>query len=821
MNTQRSPMLAVRVGLFLLSAATLAFEINLSRLFSVAQFYHFAFMIVSIALLGFGASGTILAIKPRLAMRISPGGFPWLSLAAGLSVLGAYLLINRLPFDSFSIAWDRRQIYILILHYIVLATPFFFTGMAIGSLLSVYSDRAGSIYALNLFGSAVGCILAWIAPGMLGGEGTVLLCSGLAGLAALICSLTATERVGKWHPWSLIVSFGLLAFSLAYWQLPRGWLELRLSPYKSLSYALQYPGAQQIYQRWNAISRVDVVRSPGVHSFPGLSYRYLRPLPAQDALFVDGDELSPILRPGSSLEFAAYRSDAVAFQLRPEASVLALEPRGGLDIAAALALGAHNVTAVEVNPLIVEAASHIYHQPGVQVHIESDRSYLRRSAGQFDIVILSLASSYHPVRSGAYSLAEDYRYTVEAFQDAYRHLAPDGLLVVNRWLQMPPSESVRAFALAVTALERSGADPSQQIVALRGYNTATLLVKRGSFTAQELELIRGFAAERAFDLIYAPGIHPEDTNRFNILAESVYYQAFSSLLETQPRQAFYSSYPYDIAPPTDDHPFFGHYFKWSQAPQVLAELGKTWQPFGGAGYFVLLALLALAVLLAAILILLPLAIARFIPGREKSDLDLTPGAAVAPLVYFAAIGLAFLLAEIPLIQRFILYLGQPSYAMTTVLFSLLLFSGLGSHFSPRIPARLALGLLVILLILISPLLATAFEATLGLPLSYRLVIGTVLLAPLGFLMGIPFPAGLRWLSSGFTAATSSKTSIPIIPWVWGVNGAASVIAAVAAALLALTWGYSWVLRLSAVCYAIAWITVMATAPPDPPSRPRQ
>jgi hypothetical protein len=807
------------LGLFLLSAATLAFEINLSRLFSVAQFYHFAFMIVSIALLGFGASGTVLAIYPRLAMRVSPRGMAWLSLAAGLSTLGAFLLINRLPFDSFSIAWDRRQVYILIFHYIVLAMPFFFTGLAMGSLITVYSERVGSLYAINLLGSALGCILAWGTPGWLGGEGTVLLCSGLAGLAALICSTTSAASREKGYAWNLVLSILLLVFSLAYWQFPRHWLELRLSPYKGLSYALQYPGAQRIFQRWNAFSRVDVVRSPGVRSFPGLSYRYLQPLPPQDGLFVDGDELSPILQPNSSPEFTAYLSDAVAFQLRPNASVLALEPRGGLDIVAALALGAQNVTAVEVNPLIVEAASHIYHQPGVQVYIESDRSYLRRRAGQFDIVILSLGTSYHPVRSGAYSLAEDYRHTVEAFQDAYHHLAPDGILVVNRWLQIPPSESLRAFALAATALERSAADPRQQIVALRGYNTATILVKQSPFTKQELALIRSFAAERAFDLVYAPGIRPEETNRFNILSESVYYQAFTSLLETQPRQAFYSSYPYDIAPPTDDHPFFGHYFKWSQAPQVLAELGKTWQPFGGAGYFVLLALLVLAVLLAGILILLPLGVARFVPGREETGLVLKPGAAVAPLVYFAAIGLAFLLAEIPLIHRFILYLGQPAYAMTTVLFSLLLFSGLGSHFSPRIPARLALGLLVILLILISPVLAVAFEATLGLPLSYRLGIGALLLAPLGFLMGIPFPAGLCWISSGFVSPASSKASIPIIPWIWGVNGAASVIAAVAAALLALTWGYSWVWRLSALCYAIAWITAAVAAPPAPAPRP--
>jgi hypothetical protein len=215
--------------------------------------------------------------------------------------------------------------------------------------------------------------------------------------------------------------------------------------------------------------------------------------------------------------------------------------------------------------------------------MESGRSYLGRTDMRFDVILLSLISSYHPVQSGAYSLAEDYRYTVEAFGEMLEHLAPGGVLVATRWLQDPPSEDLRLFALAVTAIEGDGRDPHQRIVAFRGYNTATILVKNDPFTAKELNSIRKFTSERAYDLTYVPGIQAEETNRYNILPESTYYQTYLELLEANPRQEFYDAYPYDVRPPTDNHPFYGHYFKWSQTPQILAELGKALLPFGGGG----------------------------------------------------------------------------------------------------------------------------------------------------------------------------------------------------------------------------------------------
>lgn len=802
------------LGLFMLSAATLTFEINLTRLFSVAQFYHFAFMIVSVALLGYGASGTALTIFPALQRGNPAQRLMQLALATGVNILIAYLLTNWLPFDSYSIVWDRRQVFILILHYIAMATPFFFSGMALGILLTDFPDQAGSTYAVNLLGSASGCVIALLAPPYLGGEGMVTLSSMLAALAAAICMTRLhLKKLSDSMVVIALLIFNVLDLSLRLTnQAGLSALELHISPYKSLSYALQYPGSRVIYRQWNAFSRIDMVRSEGIHSLPGLSYRYLQPLPQLDGLLVDGDDLNPIIHSSTDPTFIAFLPNAVAFQLRPQASTLILEPRGGLDVLAALTMSTGPITCVEINPLIVKAAP-VYDDMRLYVNLESERSYLQRTEAQYDVMLLSLVSSFHPVQSGAYTLAEDYRYTVESFEEMLDHLAPNGLLVAMRWLQDPPSEDLRLFALAVTALETSGADPREQIVAFRGYNTVTILIKNGAFLPTELATIREFTTERAFDLTYAPDIHESETNQYNILPDSRYYQTYLRLLESKPRKTFYDAYDYDVRPPTDDHPFFGHYFKWAQAPQILAEFGKAWLPFGGGGYFVILALLILAIILASVLIILPVGMWKL--SKRKLNQTTSPFI-LRNLLYFGLLGFAFLFVEIPMLQRFILYLGSTAYAFTTVLFSLLFFSGLGSRWSIRISLRLSLGALALLILIMPLLLPRLFEWTLGLPLVARLGVTVLALSPLGFLMGIPFPAGIRLLTTGQAQSIQSEGEITPrtdIPWIWAVNGAASVISPILAALLALTFGFSTVLWIGAFCYAAALITAWVSLRP--------
>jgi hypothetical protein len=807
-------LMLTQLGLFLLSAATLAFEINLTRLFSVAQFYHFAFMIVSLALLGFGASGSALALFPGWGRQRTERALGWLALGFAVSSVGSYMLINRLPFDSFSIAWDRRQVGVLALHYLALATPFFCSGAAVGLLLSARPNMASRTYFVNLIGSAAGCLVAFGAAAIAGGEGIVILSSGLAALAG--SSFWFPHRVGpairapiKAGPMTesttrlaWLLPLAVLVCSAVALALQPPYLAVQLSPYKDLSYALNVPGAEVLSRRWNAYSRVDLVESPAIRSLPGLSYRYSGLPPRQRGLTVDGSDLSGVVVNPGDMDFVDYLPGALAYRLRPEAAALLLEPHGGLDILVADGMGAQSITAVEPNPLVVEAASSVYDSSGVQTVVESGRSYARRTDQRYDVVTLSLTAPYRPVRSGAYSLAEDYRYTVEAFEDYLSLLRPDGVLQVTRWLQTPPSEAMRLFALTIEALERRGQAPAQSLVFFRGYNTATVLILPDGIASSEVEVIREWLSARAFDLVYAPGVGREDVNRYNVLPSPGYYTAATELLTADDREAWFDAYSFDVTPPTDDHPFFGHYFKWGQTSQILREAGQTWQPFGGAGYFVLLAVLALATVAALLIILLPLAVGRLTGMlRERGErAGSTAGRRMLlpTLIYFTLIGLGFLLVEIPLAQHFILFLGQPVYGLTVVLFSLLFFSGLGSLTSGRLPYRVALAALVLVVLAYPVLLPRLFDLFLGTTISARVAIAVGALAPLGFLLGVPFPRGIGWLE---------RRAIGLIPWAWGVNGAASVIASVSAALLALSFGFSWVLLAGALCYAGALTVV--------------
>jgi len=782
----------IYVGLALLSAAALAFEITLTRLFSVTQWYHFAFLAVSVALLGYGASGTALSLAPRWAVPPTGRRAAMLAVLFSLGVAGAYLSLNHLPFDSYRIAWERMQVVYLAAYYLALTVPFFCAGLVTGLLLAAHPERSARLYAANLFGSALGG-LAPVASMPVAGEGTVLLIAALGLLAALVFLQTGPGSRSRWAVGVSLLAAGCLLVAAAV-HLPAPF-RLRLSPYKGLSQVLRFPDARVTWQQWNAFSRVDRVASRSIHQAPGLSLSYGGALPEEDGLFVDGDDLSPAMSMAPEGDLTGYLPAALSYRLRPGGRALIVEPRGGLDVWTALSQGAASVVAVESNPLLVEAAGEVYRDPRVQVVTEEGRSYARRSRETFDVVHLALTDSYRPVTSGAYSLGERYDLTVEAFEEYLARLRPGGLLVVERWLQLPPSEELRAGAIAVEALRRSGvSDPAAQLAVVRDWQVGLILVKKGAFTPDELAAIRGFCQERSLDLVAMPGLGEEETNRFNLLPEPVYFRAFQELLADP--EALYAGSAYDVRPPTDDRPFFFHFFRWGQTGAVLQQLGRTWQPWGGSGYLVLIALLTVAVVASGGLIVLPLAL-----GRRRGAVNGPRGRALG---YFGLLGLGFLFVEIPLMQRFILFLGQPIYAFTTVIAALLFFSGLGSLAAPRLGPRWTLPLLAAAILLYPLLLPVLFEALLGAPLGVRLAATVVSLAPLGMLMGTPFPGGVAWLG---------RQAPGLVPWAWAVNGCTSVLASVAAALIALSAGFSWVLVGAAAAYAGAWLVFPRSYPP--------
>lgn len=787
------------VGLFLISAATLAFEVVLTRLFAVSQFYHFAFLSVSLALLGFGASGTLLSLFPRLRQR-PHRALTAASLGFALTAVGSYGLTQVVPFDAYRVFIDPAQWGVLTLHYIALSLPFLAAGTVVGLLLAIRPTVVGRTYAANLSGSAVGCLLAVTAPSLVGAEGVVFLSGVLAALAGL-CFCRAYPSPSGWRRLGLVLlvlTASLLGAGAA--RLPDGF-HVRLSPYKGLSYALRYPDARILFRAWNGFSRVDVVQATPIRSLPGQGFSCTGQPPPQRGLFVDGDDLSPITRVRNASDLRPLTDcllTALPYRLRPGARALIVDSRGGFDIWVALAEGARHVTAVEPNPLVVEAVrkqqgwtEDPYDHPAVEVIVEQGRSYLARPGPLYDVILLSLPAGYHPVTSGAYSLTENYRETVEGITAALRRLDGDGILVFVRWLQTPPSESLRAFALATAALERLGEDPTQSLVAVRSYNQMLILARRGPFSSEELDHIRAFAASRAFDLVYGPDIRPEEVNRFNILPSPDYHLAFTALLAAEDREAWLASYPYDVSPPTDDRPFFGHFFRWRQIGEVLAMAGHVWQPFGGAGYLVLLGMLGVAAVAAALLVLLPLARTRHTPGGTagiRRPLMLTAS---------ACLGVAYLFVEIPLLQRFILLLGRPAVSMATVLGSLLLFSGLGSLLSERVRTGRVILVLVGLVLTYGLLGRWSIYPLLRLSFPGRLAATIVGLAPLGTLMGMPFPLLLGRLREGGPGP---------IPWAWGINGAVSVVASVLAATVALTAGFGAVLVIGAGSYLAAWLT---------------
>jgi len=784
----------IYLGLAVLSAAALAFEITLTRLFSVTQWYHFAFLAVSVALLGYGASGTALSINPRWTKLPTARRAAAFAILFTASVLGAYLGLNYLPFDSYRIAWEQRQILYLLLYYVALTAPFFFSGLATGMLLTAHPGHAARLYAANLLGSAAGALVPPLVLGQVG-EGAVLIVASL-GLLSAFAFLLQRSPVRPWtarQPRALVARVlllctgGLLVALSVYLPAP---FHLRLSPYKGLSQVLLLSDAEVVWQRWNAFSRVDKVRSSSIRSAPGLSLAYPGRLPQQDGLLVDGDDLSPVVVTEAVQDYLSYLPVALPYRLRAGGRALLLEPRGGQSVLVALSEGAESVVAVESNPLLVEAAGNVYQDARVEVTSEEGRHYVRRSDELFDVIHLALYDSYRPVTSGAFSLGERYDLTVEAFEDYIGQLRPGGLLIVERWMQLPPSELLRAGAITVEALRQTGVEqPEVQLAVIRDWQVGLILVKNGAYDEEELTTIREFCQARSLDLVALPGLLETDANQFNVLEEPVYYRAFHQLL-AEPAAA-YAEQSYDVTPPTDDHPFFFHFFKWGQTRAILQQLGKVWLPWGGSGYLVLIALLVLAVLTSVTLILLPLALSRRGEGETR-------GLRGRTLAYFGLLGLGFLFVEIPLMQRFILFLGQPVYAFASVVASILFFSGLGSLMAPRLSPRRTLPLLVAAILLYPLGLPPLFDAFLGASLGLRLGATVVCLAPLGFLMGTAFPGGLAWL----------QTRAPgLIPWAWAVNGCLSVLASVLAAMIALSGGFSWVLAAGALAYAGAWLAL--------------
>ena len=803
----------------LLSAAALAFEILLMRLFSVAQWHHFAYMIISVALLGYGASGTVLTVfRNRLQGRFSvvfTAGAVLFSLTAPAS----FALAGLVPLNTLEIVWDRGQLVYLLAVYLLLAVPFFCAGTAIGLALSRPGARIGLVYRSDLIGAAAG------AAGIVG----FLFVLEPAACLPLIGSLGLTAAaLGWWHGMAgRALPLALLAAAVtgpALW--PLDWLTPRPSPYKGLSLALTVPGAGVIAERSGPLGWLAVVESPTIpfRHAPGLSLAASAEPPPQLGVFTDGGGMTAITRFDGDIGPLAYldqQSAAVAYHLSEAPRVLVLGAGGGADVLLALFHRARSVDAVEVNPQMVDLvrrdfadfAGGVYGAPGVAVHVAEARSFVTATDKRFDLIQVALLDSFSTAASGLHALDESTLYTVEAFGTYLEKLAPGGVLAITRWLKLPPRDSLKLFATAIEALARRGvADPAGRLALIRSWKTSTMLVRNGPFTPQDIAAVRRFCRERSFDIAFVPGMAAAEANRYNVLEDPYMFEGAAALLGGQ-RERFLRDYKFDVAPATDDRPYFFHFLKPGGLIELLGQPRALqlveW------GYLILWATLAQAALASAVLVLVPLAALR---GRPPGSAP--PRRRWRVVVYFLALGLAFLFIEIAFIQRFVLFLGHPLYAVAVVLASFLFFAGLGSGYAPRLARRLgevperAIMLAVAGIVAVGVLylvgLPALFDGLRSWPGALKVAVAVPLLGPLGFLMGMPFPLGL---------ARTAAVSPELVPWAWGINGCASVLSALVATVLAIHLGFTVVVILALGLYGLAALAFRATTEQDPSSAP--
>lgn len=771
------------------SFAAMLLELSLTRLFSVVLFYHFAFLAISIALLGLGTGGVFAyVLKPKLAKVSTRKAAARICLFEAALIFIVLGVVLHVPVEL-SVTWKNS------LHlgelYFAAAVPFFLTGLLFSMVFSREASSVARLYGADLCGGALACLAVVPLLNWLGGINTILCSSVVLAWAAIICSESKIE--GRTAAGVLAAAILLIAVNHSDHRIDIVYAKGKFRDPAWVEFA-----------RWNALSRVEVDR-----------------LPQSKVIVIDADASTYIMNCDlAHWHDTEWEKDlmssppALANVLRPQGAFAIIGPGGGVDVLRAVANGSPTVTGIEINPIIADTimrgrysyySQHLYERPEVHIHVTDGRSYLRSTNEQFDVVQMTLVDTWASTAAGAFALSENNLYTVEAFREYFAHLKPDGIIAITRWEFRQPREALRVVSVALQALRGLGMQDPQRnfIVASQGPLIedgipVVVLAKKSAFTAAEVLAVKNHLAGHAgLSALYLP---QDDATRIEHKKEDVDGSAslalpdpFASLISSADPRAFARRYEYNVAPVTDNSPFFFFTLKPSQIlGRKDLERGIDWKV--NLGVLVLIVVLFISVAAVAAFLILPLALQRV----PRSPL---------PLFYFVAVGLAYILVEIAFIQRFVLFLGHPTYALTVVIFLLMLSSGAGSLVSRRwlaatrrvwIPLVLAVTAIVADVFLLPWLLTVSV----GLRFGYRLVLSALLLVPLGFLMGMPFPSGLRALNS---ASENDPNSFGdnAIEWAWAMNAGASVLGSVLAMVIAIQFGLNATLACGAVSYVLA------------------
>jgi predicted membrane-bound spermidine synthase len=759
------------------TAALLMLEVALTRILSVVMWYHFAFFTISVALFGLAASGLTVYLLPRrfrAEQSLAQAALAALVLAVAVPLCFALFAAN--PAQAFVTGILQRagatglglvpllQVAALYLSAVV---PFFIGGLVGAVVFRHYGDASSRLYFWDLVGAGLGCLATVPLLDWVGGPTTMAGVSLLAAISAALFAIAARSP----RRLALAVAAALAAVTLLALNPTHGWLHLRY-----------FRGREENdirFEKWNSFSRVAV-----------------RDLGTPDSLLIEIDAASNTVISrwnGDPARLAPLRDGliAVAYVVERRPDVFVIGSGGGVDLLTAVAANAESVTAVEVNPIIVDLMMNryaafsggIYHHPIVTVVNDEARSYLRRSKQKWDVIQAGYIDTYAATAAGAFSLTENTLYTREAYEDYLEHLTDNGIVSIQRYYEEPPQQSIRLVSLALAALEKRGAsDPAGHVIVVRQGNRASVLVKRTPFTPVDVSLIEQHCRQAHLELVAAPG-------RPGI-------GLYGRLLAGTGWRKVIAEYPYDITPVTDDRPFFFYVIKPTSFWRGLWL--HTGEFVNARAVFLLTSLLLVAAVLSVLMLAAPALV-----QRQRLPLHAIPA-----MGYFGALGLGFMLVEIGMLQRLMLFLGQPALALSVVLATLLVSAGLGAAWTRRVVlthSQAVLQRLLALVLVVIAVVALAwpgvFHALVGLERPGRILVTVMALAPVGMLLGTAMPLGLRRLANG---------RAELIPWAWGVNGATSVLGSVLAMVVAIHSGFTITLLLGAASYVAALALAPAT-----------
>jgi len=766
------------LGIFFTTLALLMLEVNITRLFSVVMFYHFSFLAVTMALFGLSAGGVLVYVfADRVLKKDSPPRLSLFGVLFSASIVGAFLIFKWFPFEATMSIGSFLRLFLLC---VLWTAPFLLAGICVALALRTYSKLVSRLYFADLAGAACGCVAIVVLMEKFGSPTAIPIIAASAALGAAFFAGFERRRV-----WIGVAVVGIcFLLSLAAFAHRDDVLEI-LSK-RDFARKKNMKRLDLLFVEWNALSRVDVFNW---HSVPGwgVSEAFKGELPTMLGIQIDAAAATPLIHfdgDFGKLEFLKYDVTEVVHFLKKGPSVFVIGPGGGRDVLSALLFGAKAVYAADINSLMVDIvgkhfarfAGHVYDRPDVTVVVDDARSQIRRSEQRFDIIQSSMTDTWAATAAGAFSLSENSLYTREAFNEYWDKLADDGLLSFSRWVSSIQGETLRVLSLCLACLEDQGvAEPWRHVAVLACSPAGTTLLKKSPFTEDEIDLLRKVARTLKYEILFLPG-HPGD-------------RTFTQLVQSEDRDAFYRDYLLDVSPPTDDRPFFFNLLKPFSVFRSLDVLRGAIDHL--YAQVVVVFLFFVYLVLGFLLILLPL---RFKTGKlEGLSMRVFPR-----LFYFGAIGLGFMLVEISIMQKMTLFLGHPTYSLLVVLFSLLLFTGIGSLLTDFVSVRrlrFHTALSAILVIAVVGLFITfssdIFVRFMAASLPYRFAVCAMLLVPLGLAMGRLFPLGIKSLLGGGEF---------MVPWAWALNGLTSVLGSILAIMIGMWVGFTGCLALGMLAY---------------------